>query len=57
MKYYDKLIFELSESGRCAFSLREAKVEVELPDNLKRQSPLPLPEPLRGHGGHPDPLP
>ncbi len=44
MKYYDKLIFELSESGRCAFSLREAKVEVELPDNLKRQSPLPLPE-------------
>ena len=44
MKYYDKLIFELSESGRCAFSLREAKVEVELPDILKRQSSLPLPE-------------
>ncbi|MGN1226200.1 MAG: aminomethyl-transferring glycine dehydrogenase subunit GcvPB, partial [Candidatus Cryptobacteroides sp.] len=44
MKYYDKLIFELSESGRSAFSLREAKSEVELPEQLKRQSPLLLPE-------------
>ena len=35
MKYYDKLIFELSESGRCGFSLRESAREVELPDALK----------------------
>lgn len=44
MKYYDKLIFELSKSGRIGFSLREAKAQVSIPDNLKRKMPLALPE-------------
>lgn len=44
MKYYDKLIFELSESGRCGFSLRESAREVELPDALKRNDDPLLPE-------------
>ena len=44
MKYYDKLIFELSESGRCGFSLRESAREVELPEALKRKSEPLLPE-------------
>ena len=35
MKYYDKLILELSQSGRTGFSLREAHSEVQLPENLK----------------------
>lgn len=44
MKYYDKLILELSQSGRIGFSLREAHSEVELPENLKRKTALNLPE-------------
>lgn len=44
MKYYDKLILELSQSGRTGFSLREAHSEVELPENLKRKTALNLPE-------------
>ena len=44
MKYYDKLILELSQSGRTGFSLREAHSEVQLPENLKRETALNLPE-------------
>ena len=44
MKYYDKLILELSQSGRTGFSLREAHSEVQLPENLKRKTSLNLPE-------------
>ena len=46
MKYYDKLIFELSRPGRSGYSLPKAAPasEVKLPENLKRQSPLDLPE-------------
>lgn len=44
MKYYDKLILELSQSGRTGFSLREARSEVQLPENLKRKTALNLPE-------------
>ena len=44
MKYYDKLILELSQSGRTGFSLREAHSEVQLPENLKRKTALNLPE-------------
>lgn len=44
MKYYDKLIFELSRSGRIGFSLRESAGKVELPENLRRNTPLELPE-------------
>ncbi len=40
MKYYDKLIFELSKSGRRGCSLPENKwahqASGELPDNLRR---------------------
>jgi len=48
MKYYDKLIFELSRPGRSAFSLPESlgtscKPEM-LPASLRRESPLGLPE-------------
>lgn len=44
MKYYDKLILELSQSGRTGFSLRKAHSEVQLPENLKRKTALNLPE-------------
>ena len=44
MKYYDKLVIELSQSGRTGFSLREAHSEVQLPENLKRKTALNLPE-------------
>ena len=44
MKYYDKLILELSQRGRTGFSLREAHSEVQLPENLKRKTALNLPE-------------
>lgn len=44
MKYYDKLVLELSQSGRTGFSLREAHSEVQLPENLKRKTSLNLPE-------------
>ena len=44
MKYYDKQILELSQSGRTGFSLREAHSEVQLPENLKRKTALNLPE-------------
>ena len=46
MKYYDKLIFELSKEGRCGYSLPEAwkGVELDLPEQLSRKSPAGLPE-------------
>ena len=46
MKYYDKLIFELSKEGRCGYSLPVNKFPSapEVPQQLRRQSPLRLPE-------------
>ena len=46
MKYYDKLIFELSKEGRSAYSLPENAFPAapEIPAGLRRQTPLPLPE-------------
>ncbi len=47
MKYYDKLIFELSKPGRCGYTLPEngyGRCVKELPAELCRQVPLPLPE-------------
>jgi Glycine cleavage system protein P (pyridoxal-binding), C-terminal domain len=46
MKYYDKLIFELSKEGRCGYSLPVNKFPAapEVPQQLRRQSPLRLPE-------------
>ena len=47
MKYYDKLIFELSREGRTGYSLPSCKwtAAVEnLPEGLKRKSPLRLPQ-------------
>lgn len=48
MKYYDKLIFELSKSGRRGCSLPENKwahqASGELPDNLRRAQKAELPE-------------
>ncbi len=46
MKYYDKLIFELSREGRKGFSLPEDRFPSapELPATLRRGTALPLPE-------------
>ena len=45
MRYYDKLIFELSKSGRCGHSLPEAFAQAPaVPSSLCRQSALNLPE-------------
>ena len=46
MKYYDKLIFELSQKGRCGYSLPANKFPSapELPLQLKRASAPVLPE-------------
>ena len=46
MKYYDKLIFELSKEGRCGYSLPVNKFPSapEVPQQLCRQAPLRLPE-------------
>ena len=46
MKYYDKLIFELSREGRCGFSLPRNRYPAapELPAAVKRSSALNLPE-------------
>ncbi len=46
-RFYSKLIFELSRPGRCGYSLPERAVDgyaVDLPEALRRQSPLELPE-------------
>lgn len=44
MKYYDKLIFELSKKGRIGFSLPETDATISLPSVLLRQEPAKLPE-------------
>lgn len=46
MKYYDKLIFELSKKGRCGYSLRknEFPSSAAIPAGLRREKPLLLPE-------------
>ena len=43
MKYYDKLIFELSKKGRSAFSLPECDAKIDIP-GLGRETSLNLPE-------------
>lgn len=46
MKYYDKLIFELSKPGRTGYSLPENAFgnAPEIPENVARKAELPLPE-------------
>lgn len=46
MKYYDKLIFELSKPGRSGYSLPENEFgkAAEMPESLVRKSALGLPE-------------
>ncbi|MBQ0126924.1 MAG: aminomethyl-transferring glycine dehydrogenase subunit GcvPB [Bacteroidales bacterium] len=46
MKYYDKLVFELSKPGRIGFSLPEggADLSAAIPAGIARQSELGLPE-------------
>ena len=46
MKYYDKLIFELSKEGRTGYSLPDNKYPkaAELPAAIRREAPLGLPE-------------
>ena len=46
MKYYDKLIFELSKPGRSGYSLPENEFgkATEMPESLARKSALRLPE-------------
>ena len=45
MKYYDKLIFELSRKGRCGYEIASNGLpEAPVPENLARSSTLPLPE-------------
>ena len=46
MKYYDKLIFELSKEGRCGYSLPVNKFPAapKVPLQLRREAPLRLPE-------------
>lgn len=48
MKYYDKIIFELSRPGRVGYALPENKFGIDamasIPSDLKRTEPLDLPE-------------
>ena len=49
MKYYDKLIFEISRSGRVGYSLPKSqlpsnKEQMSIPSNLLREKPAELPE-------------
>ena len=46
MKYYDKLVFELSKNGRTGYSLPEGGADLAscLPAGLQRKSALALPE-------------
>ena len=51
MKYYDKLIFELSKPGRIGYSLPDSTCPAcgaALPGGLRRESPLDLPEVSEG---------
>ena len=46
MKYYDKLIFELSKDGRCGYSLPAAQFKGgtdQIAPSLKREKPALLP--------------
>ena len=47
MKYYDKLIFELSRKGRCGYSLPDSPYQettAAIPENLRRGTEPALPE-------------
>ena len=47
MKYYDKLIFELSGEGRCGYTLPDAdwaQTSDSIPDGLKRSAAPGLPQ-------------
>ena len=46
MKYYDKLVFELSQEGRCGYSLPVNRFPAApaLPESLSRETPLLLPQ-------------
>ena len=44
MRYYDKLIFELSKEGRTAYSLPQTECSVSLPQNLARKEAPVLPQ-------------
>ena len=44
MKYYDKLIFELSKKGRTGYSLPHTDRELPRGGKIWRESPLDLPE-------------
>ncbi len=44
MKYYDKLVFELSKKGRIGYSLPVCEGDVELPATLRRAEAAKLPE-------------
>lgn len=48
MKYYDKLIFEISKEGRCGYTLPKNEFSEysinEIPESLKRKSETALPE-------------
>ena len=45
MRYYDKLIFELSKPGRTGYSLPASKYpELQLPASLSRETPANLPQ-------------
>ena len=45
MRYYDKLIFELSKPGRTGYSLPASKYpELQLPASLSRETPADLPQ-------------
>ena len=46
MKYYDKLVFELSKPGRSGYSLPENEMAGmwNMPEALSRKSELPLPQ-------------
>jgi len=44
MKYYDKLIFELSRSGRTGYSLPESSKPLDVPEHLLRKDSPRLPE-------------
>ena len=49
MKYYDKLIFEISRPGRVGYSLPKSQFTIQnsqftIPESLLRETPAELPE-------------
>ena len=48
MKYYDKLIFEISKPGRIGYSLQQSEFGnyslTDLPQSLRRETEAKLPE-------------